>query len=168
MSDIIIYTTEDGETRIDLRLENETAWLSQLQIAELFQTSKQNISKHIQAIYTDGELDAQATVNQTLTVQTEGQRKVTRSTVLYNLDVILAVGYRDFVRELDTILSSAGRKLLSNAGKVSHLQAENKARQELQKYKAKTLAAVEKDYLQAITDLGKQAKKAARQNGGKA
>ena len=94
MSDIIIYTTEDGETKIDLRLENETAWLSQLQIAELFQTSKQNISKHIQAIYTDGELDAQATVNQTLTVQTEGQRKVSRPTVLYNLDVILAVGYR--------------------------------------------------------------------------
>lgn len=336
MSDIIIYTTEDGETKIDLRLENETAWLSQLQIAELFQTSKQNISKHIQAIYTDGELDAQATVNQTLTVQTEGQRKVSRPTVLYNLDVILAVGYRvrsvrgvqfrryantvlkeylqkgfalnderlkglgggnfwkelldrirdirssekvmyrqvldlyatatdydpkaeqsvaffkmvqnklhyaahghtaseviylrvdsdkpfagltnfkgeqptqaeamvaknylseqelrvlnnlvsayfdlaelnaieeremrmaDFVRELDTILSSAGRKLLSNAGTVSHLQAENKARQELQKYKAKTLATVEKYYLQTINDLGKQAKKAARKNGGKA
>ena len=74
----------------------------------------------------------------------------------------------DFVRELDTILSSAGRKLLSNAGTVSHLQAENKARQELQKYKAKTLATVEKYYLQTINDLGKQAKKAARKNGGKA
>ena len=113
MSDIIIYTTEDGETKIDLRLENETAWLSQLQIAELFQTSKQNISKHIQAIYTDGELDAQATVNQTLTVQTEGQRKVSRPTVLYNLDVILAVGYRvrsvrgvQFRRYANTVLKS--------------------------------------------------------------
>ena len=68
MSDVIIYTTDDGVTKIDLQLENGTVWLSQLQIAELFQTSKQNISKHIQAIFDDGELDAQATVNQQLTV----------------------------------------------------------------------------------------------------
>lgn len=94
MSDVIIYTTEDGTTKIDLRLENGSVWLSQLQIAELFQTSKQNISKHIQAIYADHELDEQATVNQELTVQTEGKREVSRTITLYNLDMILAVGYR--------------------------------------------------------------------------
>ncbi len=94
MSDVIIYTTEDGTTKIDLRLDNGTAWLSQLQIAELFQTTKQNISKHIQAIYDDQELDEQATVNQQLTVQNEGRREVSRTIALYNLDVILAVGYR--------------------------------------------------------------------------
>ena len=94
MSDVIIYTTDDGATKIDLQLENGTVWLSQLQIAELFQTSKQNISKHIQAIFDDQELDEQATVNQQLTVQTEGEREVSRSITLYNLDVILAVGYR--------------------------------------------------------------------------
>ena len=94
MSDVIIYTTDDGVTKIDLQLENGTVWLSQLQIAELFQTSKQNISKHIQAIFDDGELDAQATVNQQLTVQIEGEREVSRSITLYNLDLILAVGYR--------------------------------------------------------------------------
>lgn len=73
MSKVIIYTTDDGAAKIDVRLEDGTAWLSQLQIAELFQTSKQNISKHIQAIYDDGELDENATVNQQLTVQKEGE-----------------------------------------------------------------------------------------------
>ena len=94
MSDVIIYTSEDGTTKIDLRLEKGTAWLSQLQIAELFQTTKQNISKHVQAIYTDKELDEKATVNHELTVQKEGERDVSRNIALYNLDVILAVGYR--------------------------------------------------------------------------
>lgn len=330
MSDVIIYTTDDGATRIDLQLENGTVWLSQLQIAELFQTSKQNISKHIQAIYDDQELDAQATVNQQLTVQKEGEREVSRTLTLYNLDVILAVGYRvrsvrgvqfrryasivlkeylekgfalnderlknlgggnhwkellnrirdirssekvmyrqvldlyatasdynpsseaslaffkivqnklhyaahghtaseviylrvgsdkpfaglssfkgdqptqaeamvaknyldeqelkvlnnlvsayfdlaeinaieqremrmtDYVRELDTILGSAGRKLLNNAGSISHVQAETKAKVEYQKYKVKTLASVEKDYLKTIATLEKQAKAESR------
>ena len=94
MSNVIIYTTDDGATKIDLQLENGTVWLSQLQIAELFQTSKQNISKHIQAIFDDQELDEQATVNQQLTVQTEGEREVSRSIALHNLDLILAIGYR--------------------------------------------------------------------------
>ena len=330
MSDVIIYTTEDGATNIDLRLENGTVWLSQLEIAELFQTSKQNISKHTQAIFDDQELDEKATVNQQLTVQKEGERKVTRSLTFYNLDVILAVGYRvrsvrgvqfrryastvlkeylekgfalnderlknlgganhwkellnrirdirssekvmyrqvldlystasdynpssqaslaffkivqnklhyaahghtaseviylrvgndkpfaglssfkgdqptqaeamiaknylsepelkvlnnlvsayfdlaeinaieqremrmaDYVRELDTILGSAGRKLLGNAGSISHAQAESKAKLEYEQYKAKTLAHVEKDYLKTIAALEKQAKAESR------
>lgn len=94
MSEIIIYTSNDGTTKIDLRLENGTVWLSQLQIAELFQTTKQNISKHIKAIYDDGELSEEATVNQELTVQNEGSREVSRNIALYNLDMILAIGYR--------------------------------------------------------------------------
>lgn len=94
MSEIIIYTSNDGTTKIDLRLENGTVWLSQLQIAELFQTTKQNISKHIKAIYDDGELSEEATVNQELTVQNEGSREVSRNIALYSLDMILAIGYR--------------------------------------------------------------------------
>lgn len=94
MSDVIFYTTDDGATKIDLRLENGTVWLSQLEIAELFQTTKQNISKHIQAIYAENELEEKATVNHELTVQNEGNREVSRNIALYNLDVILAVGYR--------------------------------------------------------------------------
>ncbi len=74
MIDVIIYTTEDGTTKIDLRLENGTVWLSQSEIAELFQTTKQNISKHTQAIFDDQELNEKATVNHQMTVQTEGER----------------------------------------------------------------------------------------------
>ena len=326
MSNVIIYTTEDGAAKIELRLENGTVWLSQAEIAELFQTTKQNISKHIQAIFDDQELDETATVNQQLIVQNEGDREVSRAISFYNLDVILAVGYRvrsvrgvqfrryastvlkeylekgfalnderlknlgggnywkelldrirdirssekvmyrqvlelyatavdydpksdesltffkmvqnklhfaahgktaseiiyfrvdsdkpfagltsfkgsrptqaeamvaknylseqelkvlnnivsayfdfaelnaieeremrmaDFVRELDRILSSAGRKLLENAGSISHSQAEAKAKLEYQKYKAKTLEQVEKEYLKAIGALEHQAK----------
>jgi len=326
MSNVILYTTEDGAAKIELRLENGTVWLSQAEIAELFQTTKQNISKHIQAIFGDQELDETATVNQQLIVQNEGDREVSRAISFYNLDVILAVGYRvrsvrgvqfrryastvlkeylekgfalnderlknlgggnywkelldrirdirssekvmyrqvlelyatavdydpksdeslaffkmvqnklhfaahgktaseiiyfrvdsdkpfagltsfkgsrptqaeamiaknylseqelkvlnnivsayfdfaelnaieeremrmaDFVRELDRILSSAGRKLLENAGTISHTQAEAKAKLEYQKYKAKTLEQVEKEYLKAIGALEHQAK----------
>lgn len=336
MSDVILYTTEDGKTQVDLHLEDGTVWLSQQQIADLFLTSKQNISKHIKAIYQDQELDEGATVNQQLTVQKEGEREVSRTLSLYNLDVILAVGYRvrsargvefrryastvlkeylekgfalnddrlknlggghywkellarirdirssekvmyrqvldlyatatdyhpnteeslkffkmvqnklhyaahghtaseviylrvdstkpfaglstfkgsqptqaeamiaknylseqelrvlnnlvsayfdlaelnaieqremrmaDYVRELDSILSSTGRRLLDNAGKISATQAQEKARQELQRYKALTLDQVEKDYLNTISSLEKQAKKESRKEGGAA
>ncbi|MFT3990296.1 MAG: virulence RhuM family protein [Luteolibacter sp.] len=333
MSDVILYTTDDGETKIDLRLQDGTVWLSQQQIADLFQTSKQNISKHTKAVYDDEELDEAATVNQQLTVQKEGSREVSRSITLYNLDVILAVGYRvrsprgvqfrrwastvlkeylekgfalndehlknlgggnywkellerirdirssekvmyrqvldlyatatdydpkseqslrffkivqnklhyaahghtaseviylrvdsdkpfaglsnfkgsqptqadamiaknylterelrvlnnlvsayfdlaeinaieqremrmaDFVRELDTILRSTGRQLLENAGRISHGDAENKARLEYRKYKSKTLDHVEKDYLKTIAALEKRAKVRSRKKG---
>ena len=111
MSDVILYTTEDGKTQIDLHLKDGTVWLSQQQIADLFQTSKQNISKHVKAIYEDEELDERATVNQQLTVQKEGSREVSRTLTLYNLDVILAVGYRvrsargvEFRRYASTVL----------------------------------------------------------------
>jgi hypothetical protein len=336
MRDVIIYITDDGAAKIDLRLEDGTVWLSQLQLTELFQTSKQNISKHIQAIYNDGELDERATVNQKLTVQNEGDREVSRKITLYNLDIILAVGYRvrsirgvqfrryastvlkeylqkgfavddeklkglgggnywkelldrirdirssekvmyrqvlelyataidydpkseeslqffkivqnklhfaahghtaseviylrvdsdkpfaglsnfkgsqptqaeamvaknnlseqelrvlnnlvsayfdlaelnaieeremcmaDYIRELDTILGSANRNVLENAGNVSHAAAEEKAKIEYRKYKAKTLENVEKEYLETIRTLDKQAKKESRKKGGEA
>lgn len=94
MSEVILYTTDDGVTKIDLHLENGTVWLTQLELADLFQTSKQNISKHIKSIYSDQELTEAATVNQKLTVQNEGEREVNRTVAVYNLDMILAVGYR--------------------------------------------------------------------------
>jgi hypothetical protein len=335
MSDLILYTTEDGKTQIDLRLQDGTVWLTQLQIAELFQATKQNISLHLINIFEDGELNQEATVKESLTVQTEGNREVKRTLTLYNLDVILAVGYRvrsprgvefrrwastvlkeylekgfalndkrlknlggghywkelldrirdirssekvmyrqvldlyatatdyhpsseeslnffkmvqnklhyaahghtaseviylrvdgtkpfaglsnfkgsqptqaeamiaknylseqelrvlnnlvsayfdlaelnaieqremrmaDYVRELDSILKSTGRRLLDNAGTVSTTQAQEKAKRELQRYKAITLDQVETDYLKTISSLEKQAKKESRKKGGK-
>tara|TARA_B110001454_G_scaffold218314_1_gene245933 strand:- start:3127 stop:4137 length:1011 start_codon:yes stop_codon:yes gene_type:complete len=94
MNDLILYTTEDGRSQIKLRADQQTVWLTQLEIAELFDASKQNISLHLKNIFADGELDPSATVKQSLTVQTEGSRKVQRSISLFNLDAILAVGYR--------------------------------------------------------------------------
>lgn len=93
-SEIIIYQTEDDITKIDVRLENETVWLTQAQMVELFQTTKQNISLHIRNIFAEGELQEDSTVKEYLTVQTEGTRKVERALQLYNLDVIISVGYR--------------------------------------------------------------------------
>ncbi|WP_428308266.1 virulence RhuM family protein [Lacipirellula sp.] len=94
MSDLILYTSDDGRTRLQLRAEGQTIWLSQLEIAELFQTTKHNISIHTKNIFAEGELRPEATVKESLTVQTEGKRPVKRAISYYNLDLILAIGYR--------------------------------------------------------------------------
>jgi hypothetical protein len=91
---LILYTTEDGKSQIQLRAEDNTVWLTQMEIAELFQTTKNNVSIHTRNIFDDGELNVEATVKESLTVQTEGGREVKRTLTYYNLDLILAVGYR--------------------------------------------------------------------------
>ena len=93
-SQIIIYQTEAGQTKIEVRLENETVWLTQQLMAELFQTTKQNISLHINNIFDEGELQPEATVKEYLTVRQEGGRQVKRLLDYYNLDMIISVGYR--------------------------------------------------------------------------
>lgn len=184
MSDVIIYTTDDGTTRIDLHLENGTVWLSQIEIAELFQTTKQNISKHIQSIYDDKELDEKATVNQQLTVQKEGSREVARHITLYNLDDILAVGYRfrslrgvQFWRCASTVLKEylekgfalnderlknlgGGNYWKELLGRIRDIRSSEKVM--YRQVKAKTLDNVEKDYLNTISALEKQAKEESR------
>lgn len=94
MSELILYTSEDGQTRFHLRVETDTIWLSQLEIAELFQTTKQNVSLHAKNIFEDKELTPESTVKESLTVQSEGKRQVKRKISYYNLDLILAIGYR--------------------------------------------------------------------------
>ena len=90
MSGLILYTTEDGVSRIQLRADGQTVWLTQLEMAELFAATKQNISLHLKNLYEDEELSREATVKESLTVQTEGSRQVQRPVTLYNLDAILA------------------------------------------------------------------------------
>ena len=94
MNDLILYTTEDGKTRLDLRADGTTIWLTQLEIAELFQTTKHNVSIHTKHIFAEGELTPEATVKESLTVQIEGSRQVKRELTYYNLDLVLAVGFR--------------------------------------------------------------------------
>jgi hypothetical protein len=330
MSEIILYTTEDGITKINVQLENETVWLTQKQLVELYQTAKSTVSEHIKNIYTDEELTPDATVRKIRTVQNEGKREVERALDYYNLDMIIALGYRinskiatqfriwatqrlkeyivkgftmdderlknlgggnywkellgrirdirssekvmyrqvldlyatatdydpksdqsltffkivqnklhfaahghtaseviylrvdsdkpfagvtnfkgdaptqaevliaknfleekelkvlnnlvsayfdlaelnaieeremrmiDYVQELDNILNSTGRKVLDNAGNISHTQATEKAKSEYQKYKSKTLSSVEKEYLKNIATLEQKVKKGGK------
>ena len=329
MSEIILYTTEEGIIKINVQLDNETVWLTQKQPVELYQTAKSTVSEHIKNIYTDEELTPDATVRKIRTVQNEGKREVERALDYYNLDMIIALGYRintkiatqfriwatqrlkeyivkgftmdderlknlgggnywkellgrirdirssekvmyrqvldlyatatdydpksdqsltffkivqnklhfaahghtaseviylrvdsdkpfagvtnfkgdaptqaevliaknfleekelkvlnnlvaayfdlaelnaieeremrmvDYVQELDNILNSTGRKVLDNAGNISHTQATEKAKSEYQKYKSKTLSSVEKEYLKNIATLEQKVKKGA-------
>lgn len=93
-SDLILYSTEDGLAQFTLREMNGQVWLTQLEMAELYQTSKQNISLHVQNVLAEGELAEEATVKENLTVQIEGSRQVKRKLAYYALPMIIAVGYR--------------------------------------------------------------------------
>lgn len=92
--EIILYNTEDGAAIIQLKAAKGTVWLNQIEMAELFDTTKQNISLHIKNLLAEGEVTAEGTIKESLTVQIEGERQVERQIQLYNLEVILAVGYR--------------------------------------------------------------------------
>jgi hypothetical protein len=91
---ILLYQTPDGESRIEVRLQDETVWLNLDQMAELFQRNKSTISRHIKNVFEEGELHPDATVAFFATVQTEGKRRVERDIAYYNLDMIISVGYR--------------------------------------------------------------------------
>ena len=93
-SQLLIYQTQSGATKFEVRLENETVWLTQKLMAELFQTTIPNINMHLKSIYEEGELDEDATIQEFLIVQKEGNRSVSRNQKMYNLDAIISVGYR--------------------------------------------------------------------------
>ncbi len=93
-SELVLYQTEDGKTRLEVRLQDETVWLTQKMMADLFQTTIPNINMHIKNIFDEGELDRKATIKNFLIVQKEGAREVSRSVDFYNLEVIMAVGFR--------------------------------------------------------------------------
>jgi hypothetical protein len=93
-SSIVLYQTEDGRTRVECRFDDRTIWLTQGQLANLFQTSVPNVSSHLKAIFSEGELDRERTIKSYLIVRPEGQRQVSREVLHYSLPAILAVGYR--------------------------------------------------------------------------
>lgn len=137
--ELILYTTEDGSTTIRLRVNGETVWLTQLEIAELFQTSKQNISLHVNNIFSEKELD-NSVVKEHLTTASDGKKYLTN---LYSLKMILAIGYRiqsedqakrrktmtmaEWEQKLDAFLTFNERDLLEHAGKISAQVAETLA-----------------------------------------
>ena len=93
-SEMILYQTEDGRTRIQCRFEEETVWLTQKLLAELFQIGVNTVNYHLKAIFAEGELQPEATIRRYRIVQDEGARQITREIEHYNLDAILAVGFR--------------------------------------------------------------------------
>lgn len=114
-NDVILYRTDDGESAIELHLDNGTVWLTQQELAELFQTSKQNISKHIKAIFEDGELDETVVVNYQLTTTRHGAmagKTQSKQVAYYNLDMILAIGYRVYYIENIENNSKNSKKIL--------------------------------------------------------
>ena len=148
--EIILYQREDGAVQIDVRVEDETVWLTQEQMAALFGKGRSTITEHILHIFEEGELDEN--------VVCRNFRQTTQHGAIEERKMRMA----DFVRELDNILRTTGRNVLDNAGQISHEQAKKKAIAEYKKYKAKTLSNVEKDYLNSITMLEQKAKKANR------
>ena len=94
VSKVEIYETTESQVNVEVQFEGDTVWLSQSQMSELFDQTKQNISLHISNCFNEGELNTASTVKESLTVQKEGNRQVKRNTKYYNLDVIISVGYR--------------------------------------------------------------------------
>lgn len=92
--EILIFQSDDGLTNIEVKFENETVWLSQQQMADLFQTSRTNVVEHIKHIYDEGELKENSTCRKFRQVRTEGNREVSREMPFYNLDMIISLGYR--------------------------------------------------------------------------
>ena len=196
--EILIYQTDDGQTNIEVKIEDDTVWLTQQQLTELYQCSKSNISEHIKHIFEEGELDKDAVVRKFRTTADDGK---TYNVTYYNLDMIISLGYRiksgiaknyldeselkvlnnlvsgyfdlaeinaiehkpmymdDYVNQLDSVLSSGNRKLLTGSGSVSHKQALEKAKSEYRKYQEITLTPVEKAYLESIKEVSKEVKR---------
>jgi len=150
---ILMYEVDGGQLRIDVQFENETVWLSQAQLVELFGSSKANISEHIKNIYAEGELALDSTVRNFRTVQKEG--KLDEKVVCRNSRLTTSVGYR--------LKFTQRKKLLSDAGKISYKKATEKAALECRD-KAKSLSVVEKAYLESIKAVEKKVSKKVKSN----
>jgi hypothetical protein len=158
-STILIYQTEDGKTKIETRLENETVWLTQEQMAELFQKSRSTINEHIKNIYEENEL-----------VEADTMRKFGNSEFSTNyveMAELQAINktpmyMSDWIARLDDFLKMAGKEILATAGKISHEQAMQKAHGEYEKYKENSkdeLSKVERDFVGYIDSAAKRLKK---------
>ena len=184
----VVYQTEDGKLKIDVRFEGETVWLTQQHMAELFQTSKQNIGQHLKRIFAEGELSPDSVVKNLFTTAADGKKYATN---FYNLDAIISVGYRvksavatrfriwaifaegqamrrvpmhmaDWIAKLDSFLKLNDRDILTHAGRISHEMAQAKAELEYDKFKALTAGEprpVDAAFDRAVKQLPKPARR---------
>jgi len=149
-SSFILFKTEDDKISVDVRFEDETVWLSQEQMAQLFGKGRSTIAEHIGNVFDEGELEQNRTCRKFRQVRQEGNRFVEREQ---------AMTMKDWAEHLDKILTMSGEKLLQGAGKVSHAIAVEKATGEYKKYQQKTLSEAEKNYLESLKMLEHTAKK---------
>lgn len=162
---IILYQDDNEITRVSVRFADEDLWLTQSRLAELYDTSQQNISQHIDNIYKDGELIAEATNKKFLLVRQEGNRQVKRNIDHYNLDMVIALGYRvqsqiatRFRRWATQRLHEYihKRKILIGKGNISHKQAIEKAEKEFEIYRKREMDMLESDFDKEIKKLNKK------------
>ena len=151
----LIYQDDNGVSNVNVRFEGEDVWLTAEQLQQLFQASQQDVHHHIQQIYADGELLAEATNKKYLLVRNEGNRSVKRNISHYNLDMILAIGMRmqDWVAKLDALLTLSGRQLLTGNGSISHEEACRKAIAEFREYRRREMIQYESDFDRAVREL---------------
>ena len=162
---IILYQDDNEITRVSVRFADEDLCLTQSQLAEIYDTSQQNISQHIDNIYKDGELIAEATNKKFLLVRQEGNRQVRRNIDHYNLDMVIALGYRvqsqiatRFRRWATQRLHEyiQKRKILIGKGNISHKQAIEKAEKEFEIYRKREMDMLESDFDKEIKKLNKK------------
>ncbi len=151
---IVVYVDDNGKPQVDVRFRDETVWLTQAQLVDLYRSSKANVSEHIKNIFDEGELDSAATVRKFRTVRTEGDRQVERELEYYNLDMIISLGYRiksniatkfriwatDRLREYITKGFAIDSERLKNLGNSNNLKGRQTAQSEV--------IAVKKDFSQ--------------------
>ena len=163
---IILYQDDNEITRVSVRFAEEDLWLTQNQLAEIYCTTKQNISQHVENILNDEELDETRTVKKFLTVRQEGNRQVQRNIDHYNLDMIIALDFaefqalemnpmtmKDWIEALDNQIIAHKRKVLLGKGIVSHKQAIEKAEKEFEIYRKREMQLLESDFDKAIKSL---------------
>ena len=148
-NNMYIYVSKDGNIKVDVNIKDESVWMSQEVMANLYDTTKNNISMHLKNIFDEGELKKESTVKKFLTVQKEGNRDVKRNIEHYNLDAIIAVGYRINSKKA-TEFRIWATKILKDSGQISHEQALKKAHAEYDKYMESHLTTAEQDYLDAL------------------
>ena len=149
----LVYSSEDGRTKIEVRLEDETVWLIQQHMADLFQTTQQNISLHLQNIYDEGELRSEATHKESLSVRQKGARQVKRLLDFYNLDAFLTIN---------------DQEILTHAGRISHDMAKELAEAEYKKFNCDRIRRndqLDSDFDKAVKQLPSSPKRKTKGGG---
>ena len=145
-----VFSTKDGKPSVVARFENDDVWLTQKQLAELFSTTKQNVGQHLQSILDSGELDANTVVKKFFTMDENVRQVAKRAVMHYNLDAIIALGYRIdspiAIRQLKRLRAN----ILTDKGKVSHEEAMAKAEAEFEIYRAREMRQLKSDFDKAV------------------